>query len=463
MKNLSTQPNSTMRRYLLEALIALELLMSFSFLGYFHIEPISVTIAYVPVLVAGAVGGVPEAMAVGAVFGLASMWKASASYVMDTDKLFSPLSSGSPLGSLALSVGARVLFGLAVGLLYAAARRSRRPGLWIGLTSFFGRTVHSLLVYSAMGLFFPEAGYGPANAFSGLLGAANIVVNLATAGLVLLLWRLTRSNTWQKFQRRLELSRILQAGERYHRLYLALVTVVTLLSSFAITFYFVHRMNYVLGRNGVYLTDTSYSDLLHLQVQFLFGILSMMLLVILFLILTNFYQNYEGKWDALTGVMTRRAFFSACGQIQRTLGRGDECLGYFIMVDLDFFKEINDHLGHPAGDRALKEVARSMKEIFGRRSLVGRMGGDEFAAMIYSDITREELEVALRHFLERTHRIELGGQPLTCSVGALPVRLSCPPEELYREADQLLYTAKERGRNQYVIAPLKPEEDSLPT
>ena len=71
--------------YLLAVLIAVELLMSFSFLGYIHIEPISITSAYVPVLLAGALLGPAEAAAVGAVFGLASMWKAAAGYVMAAD------------------------------------------------------------------------------------------------------------------------------------------------------------------------------------------------------------------------------------------------------------------------------------------------------------------------------------------------------------------------------------------
>ena len=66
------------------------------------------------------------------------MWKASASYVMPADKLFSPLLSGHPVESLLLSVGTRVLFGLLVGFLYLASKRTRHKGLWIGVISFSG-------------------------------------------------------------------------------------------------------------------------------------------------------------------------------------------------------------------------------------------------------------------------------------------------------------------------------------
>ena len=77
--------------YMLAALIAIELLMSFSFLGYLHVEPISITFSYIPVLLGGALLGPLDSTILGVVFGLASMWKASASYVMPLDQLFSPL------------------------------------------------------------------------------------------------------------------------------------------------------------------------------------------------------------------------------------------------------------------------------------------------------------------------------------------------------------------------------------
>ena len=309
--------------YLLAVLIAEELLMSFSFLGYIHIEPISITTAYVPVLLAGALLGPAEAAAVGAVFGLASMWKASAGYVMAADQLFSPLFSGSPLGSILLSVGSRILFGLAVGLLYLALRRLRPHWLWVALVSFFGRTIHSLMVYSVMGLFFPEAGYGPASAFSGFFSFRSLLSSAITAAVVLLFWRLVNSAAWNRFERRLELSRTLQFREQYHHLSLAVVIVLTLLSALAVTFYFMHRIAYVLQVNGIELTDAGYSDVLHLQIQFLFGIISLMVLVILFLILNRRYSSYmalEGRLDSLTGTMTRKAFFTACAQALKAQG-----------------------------------------------------------------------------------------------------------------------------------------------
>ena len=116
------------------------------------------------------------------------------------------------------------------------------------------------------------------------------------------------------------------------------------------------------------------------------------------------------------------------------------------MVDLDHFKEINDAYGHPEGDRALREAARGLREIFGRESIIGRMGGDEFAMLVCADLSDAELEVALRRFRERMHRVAWADRGLTCSIGALRVTAPRPPEELYLEADRLLYEAKQTGK-----------------
>ena len=453
MKNLSARHRLT-DWYIFIALIAVELLMSFSFLGYFHVEPISITIAYFPVLLAGVLLGPGEATVVGTVFGLTSMWKASASYVMPTDQLFSPFFSDNPLGSLVLSVGSRALFGLFTGLLYAGARRLGHSGIWVGVVSFFARPIHSLLVYSAIALFFPEAGYGPDIVFTNFFNGTELLENLGTTAVVLLIWGASRTQTWVRLLQRMEAALTMRTKEHYRRIVIVIITGISLAASFAITVYFVHRIDYVLAGKGIDLSETSYADIMHLQVQLMFGIMSLMLLMVLFLILNRYYNSYmafEGKIDSLTSVMTRRAFFSACGKALKSARTQSSPLGFFIMVDLDRFKEINDQYGHPEGDRALQGVAHCLKETLGEQCIVGRMGGDEFAALLSADISTDELEVALKHFLTRVHRINWGNQHLTCSIGAFPIHADHSPEELYREADRLLYEAKEQGCDCYVI------------
>lgn len=124
--------------YLLWILIAVEFFMSFSFMGYVHIAPISLTFVYIPVMVAGCILGPKNSTIVGAVFGIASMWKALAFYVATGDAIFSPAMSGKPLASILLSVGSRALFGLIIGILYRVAKNSRHPIAGILLVSTVG-------------------------------------------------------------------------------------------------------------------------------------------------------------------------------------------------------------------------------------------------------------------------------------------------------------------------------------
>lgn len=107
-------------------LIVFEILMSFTFLGYIHIPPISVTFAYIPILVAACILGTVQSTVIGAVFGLASMYKSCVSYACSADMLFSPFMSGNPLGSVVLAFGTRTLFGLIVGLAFSAAKKTEK-------------------------------------------------------------------------------------------------------------------------------------------------------------------------------------------------------------------------------------------------------------------------------------------------------------------------------------------------
>ena len=265
---------SSVHWLLLASMVAVELLMSFSFLGYFHIEPISITIAYIPVLIAGALGGPAESLVVGCAFGLASMWKASATYVMDFDQLFSPFLSGHPWESLFLSVGARALFGLAVGLLYLPARKGKLAPLWVTLVSLAGSTIHAALVYTCLWVFFPETCYRPWDALARLATPSDLITSLLTAAVVLLLFLGVRSRRWQSFTARMRRAMAVHMPERYNFVALAVAVAVMLVSGVAISLYFVQRMDQVLTINGIELSDDAYSDLTHLQLQFLLGLLS---------------------------------------------------------------------------------------------------------------------------------------------------------------------------------------------
>ena len=128
------------------------------------------------------------------------------------------------------------------------------------------------------------------------------------------------------------------------------------------------------------------------------------------------------------------------------------CYGYFIMVDVDWFKQINDEFGHHEGDRVLHDIAKCLREIFSPIGLIGRLGGDEFAILIDKLVPRQQLEENLDQFARRIDTLSSEASSLTCSIGVLIISHPAPLEELYKKADRLLYLAKQQGRNRYIFS-----------
>ena len=452
LKSLSYLKNSPLRLYFLLGLIAIEFLMSFSFLGYVHIEPISITFAYIPVLLAGCILDPIASTIVGTAFGLSSMWKASADYVAAGDRIFSPILSGSPLSSFALSVISRALFGLLIGLMYTLAKKSpKHNNILIVIVSLFGRSIHSVIVYCFMGVLFPEMGFGVATALSGMFTPGNTLTSIVSAAIVLFAFCVMKSSFFKQVNQHFLAVENMRVFTKKTVTVTLLTVILTLVSACAIAFYFVYRMSYVLDVNGYDLTETAQYDILHLQTQFLFGIFSLIFLVALILFMANrhtTYVRYEATFDSLTGVLNRNGFFPLCERILSYEEFNGEPM-YFVITDIDDFKHINDSYGHPKGDEVLYKFAYMLQKTFSEKSVIGRIGGDEFAVMLYEPLTLEELENLLNDFLESLKCV--GSHSISCSIGAVAFREKLDLNTLYELSDECLYKAKSNGKGQYYI------------
>lgn len=128
------------------------------------------------------------------------------------------------------------------------------------------------------------------------------------------------------------------------------------------------------------------------------------------------------------------------------------------MLDLDDFKGINDRYGHPCGDYVLTEVSSIMKDLFsGPGQAVGRIGGDEFAALMLLSENPAVLEDIGRRLVERVSAIRWNGTDVGvgCSVGIIKASSSISYEKLYSETDRLLYSVKQRGKGSYALKEIK--------
>jgi diguanylate cyclase (GGDEF)-like protein len=154
--------------------------------------------------------------------------------------------------------------------------------------------------------------------------------------------------------------------------------------------------------------------------------------------------------DMLTRVPNRRHFNELA---RRALEREAPGTMSVLMFDIDHFKQINDRMGHAAGDRALRLVARCMHETLRAHDVAGRHGGDEFALLLPSTSVAEAMCVAARIVARaQTLAAEEDMPHLSLSFGVVQAVQGETVDEALRRADQALYEAKRQGRGRAVVA-----------
>jgi diguanylate cyclase (GGDEF)-like protein len=158
--------------------------------------------------------------------------------------------------------------------------------------------------------------------------------------------------------------------------------------------------------------------------------------------------------DVLTGIGNRRYVLGRLEQMLGALERADDQLSV-VVADLDRFKDINDRLGHPAGDAILQDFARRAQHLLRATHTVGRVGGEEFMMLLPAlgcgqaekIIDRLHVEVRLARPLQL-----LPEDGYTFSAGIADARAGESLEGVFRRADAALYQAKSKGRNRTICA-----------
>ncbi len=437
--------------YLFSALVLLETLMSFSFFGYFHIQPISVTIAYLPIVISAVCLRIRYTIFLGLIFGIISAYKASSFYVMPADMIFSPLRSGMPVQSLILSIGTRMLFAFVIALACNWAKRVRCRYYLVFAVGAAAPVLHAAIVYQAMGTLFPEIGINISrlNPFS----LNKICLGLFSALISVAMLRLHRSKLRQDFKEGVDRYR----STRLVNIWITFLIFIVFMIMVSFVFYFGSRMKPLLNKYDVLVSEKMFHDILHYQLQSSLATLSLCLLLIVVLLAGYRYMAYHcylGDLDALTNVLGRRSFFEKCEKFttKHTAISDRLC---FLLIDIDYFKQINDNYGHPQGDAVLVGIAGLLEHYFSRYGLVGRIGGDEFAVMLLRPMPQEKLCEILDDFFNALQEIPLPSHMsklrLSCSIGCLKFEHWLHMQEVMSKADRLLYMVKNSGRAGYIV------------
>jgi len=170
-------------------------------------------------------------------------------------------------------------------------------------------------------------------------------------------------------------------------------------------------------------------------------------------------KRYEEKLehfaihDQLTGLLNRRSLED---MLNRTIAKAKRgAVSSLLYMDLDNFKDINDSVGHSAGDGVLITLAGILREAVRTEDIVFRLGGDEFAVLLDGMAGREALPAAgrLRATVE-AHNFELEGRvfPFSISIGLIEINGALNTGELLSQADAAMYRAKAQGKNRVVVA-----------
>lgn len=155
--------------------------------------------------------------------------------------------------------------------------------------------------------------------------------------------------------------------------------------------------------------------------------------------LTQLYNNRTGK-ELIDRYLQAKDPYASCGML---------------VIDLDFFKNVNDCYGHLFGDKVLQEFARLLRTLFRSSDILVRFGGDEFVVFL-KDIPNTTLLQKTRQLSESVQQVKFweNDYRMTCSIGAcfLPENTAGYSfDQLFENADWALYQAKQNGRNQYVF------------
>ncbi|WP_200763826.1 GGDEF domain-containing protein [Nitrosophilus alvini] len=246
----------------------------------------------------------------------------------------------------------------------------------------------------------------------------------------------------QKMKEGKDFAVAVKAGDNYF-----IVTFITISSSFS-------KKDNKIGYLISYSKDTTFSVF---ESAFLHNLTMGNILIIVLLSFVFYIIHTKEKFqllavtDKLTGVYNRNKFYEVAQREMERSKRYKRPLSLIIM-DIDYFKKINDTYGHDTGDYVLKTISKILKQGLRKSDYFFRWGGEEFIVLAPETTLygAKQLAEKLRTMIEN-HKFDKIGR-VTASFGVASYEMEKDADEIIKKADNALYTAKESGRNRVVLA-----------
>ncbi|MEO0547061.1 MAG: GGDEF domain-containing protein [Pseudomonadota bacterium] len=162
-------------------------------------------------------------------------------------------------------------------------------------------------------------------------------------------------------------------------------------------------------------------------------------------------QRRNDLTDQLSGVLTRRGFWSEAETIVKQAGKANGRIS-LVLCDIDYFKIVNDTYGHAAGDIIISSVGRTFRDLTRDLDLCGRVGGEEFAIVLRGVGREDATSIAerFRNSIRNRQHSCIDENAVTASFGVAEVMPGMDLETVYQKADEALYHAKHTGRDRVV-------------
>lgn len=436
------------------ALMALEAVFAFSYLGYIEFPLVSTTTLHILVIVAAMIFGIEGSVPVVCVFALTSMWIGSFSTAA-LDRLFSPFASGKPVISCMLAV-ARMLFAVASGFVFGLYFRKQRKHIYFGiaLLAILSTFLHGFIILAICYIFVPMVYRELApNLFSLPMFQDWLSYALSAIACCGVHYFLSR----QKIRDYLsclclcEDTPSTQKGG-YQRIFHYAKIAAGVIGILCIM-YLRKKILGELQLQGIELPRSSYINMTNFLVQLLcaFGCLFEIVGIIIRWI-TEFHitrqikmnekiteQSVKISIDALTGVFSRFAYNDV---IESYADHIPDNLVVFVM-DINGLKAVNDTLGHEAGDELICGAAQCITKVVGRMGKTFRVGGDEFIVVgTMKKAQAEETLTELKRIIQSWSGVKARKLSLSAGYALSDDFAGYSIEDLAKEADKAMYEEK---------------------
>ena len=166
------------------------------------------------------------------------------------------------------------------------------------------------------------------------------------------------------------------------------------------------------------------------------------------------YMQVLLKLDSFTGLYNRKTFDDDLRKVFEECGSANKCIS-LAMIDVDYFKRVNDLYGHAVGDRVLLYLSQLLKNVQAQNIQAFRIGGEEFAILLRDCDLEEAFRICedMRLSMESASLIEINNTRVTLSCGLVCVNPRLTSLDAFsKAADSALYAAKNNGRNHVVIS-----------